>query len=157
MKIIPQIVLSNSVGAWCFVSVRTHRIPTVGFLLLQHFSYFLLSSPRRCFILLFVWFLSFRRCCTDELETLHADGTNILVYTTNIIKYIGDPQVRPQTWDIPFQILDNMFRTYINEVVRDTSMATVSFKLYHKNVIFSLRKHCKEEFYISIKPVGSVS
>ena len=47
--------------------------PTVGFRLLQHFSYFLLSSPHRFSIYLFVRFLCSRRCCTDELGTLHAD------------------------------------------------------------------------------------
>ena len=35
----------KSVGAWCSGSGRAHRCPTVGFLLLQHFSYLLLSSP----------------------------------------------------------------------------------------------------------------
>ena len=44
----------------------------------QHCSYFLLSSPHRCFISVFVWFLCSRRCSTDELETLHADWTNVL-------------------------------------------------------------------------------
>ena len=58
--------LSKSVGAWC--SGRAHRCPTAGFLLLQHFSYFLLSSPHCCFISVFVWCLCSRRCCTDELE-----------------------------------------------------------------------------------------
>ena len=38
------------------------------------------SSPDRCFISVFVWFLCYRRCCTDELETLHADWTNVFVY-----------------------------------------------------------------------------
>ena len=52
--------------------------PTVGFLLLQHFSYFLPSSPHRCFISGFVWFFGSRRCCTDELGTLHTDWTNVL-------------------------------------------------------------------------------
>ena len=51
---------------------------TAGFLLLQHFSYFLLSSPHRCFISVFVWFLYSQRCCTDELESLHADRTSVL-------------------------------------------------------------------------------
>ena len=31
-------------------TTRAKRSPTVGFLLLQHFCYFLLSSPNRCFI-----------------------------------------------------------------------------------------------------------
>ena len=43
-----------SVCAWYSGSGRAHRSPSVGFLLLQHFSYFLLSSPHRCFISVFV-------------------------------------------------------------------------------------------------------
>ena len=46
--------LSKSVGALCSVSGRAHRSPTDGFLLLQHFNYFMLSSPHRCFISEFV-------------------------------------------------------------------------------------------------------
>ena len=53
-----------------------YRSPTVSFRSLQHFSYFLLSSPYRCFISVFVWFLCSRRCCTDELGTLHVGWTN---------------------------------------------------------------------------------
>ena len=34
-------LLSKSVGALCSGSGRAHRSPTVGFVLLQHFSYFL--------------------------------------------------------------------------------------------------------------------
>ena len=45
---------------------------------LQHFSYFLLSSLHRFFISVFVWFLCSWRFCTDELETLHVDWTNVL-------------------------------------------------------------------------------
>ena len=52
--------------------------PTVGFHLLQHLNYFLLSSPHCYFIFVFVWFLCSMRCCIDELETLHADWTNAL-------------------------------------------------------------------------------
>ena len=59
-------LLSKSVGAWCSGSAQAHRSPIFGFLLLQHFSYFLLSSPHRCFIFVFLWFLCSRRCCTDE-------------------------------------------------------------------------------------------
>ena len=34
----------------------------------------------RCFFSIFVWFLCSRRCCTDELETRHADWTSSCVY-----------------------------------------------------------------------------
>ena len=47
-------LLSKSVDARCSGSGRAHRSPTVGFLLFQHFSYFLLSSTYRCFISAFV-------------------------------------------------------------------------------------------------------
>ena len=67
-----------SVGAWCFVSGWAHQSPTVRFLLLQHFSYFMLLNHHRCFISVFVWFLCSRRCCTDELEIHHADWINYL-------------------------------------------------------------------------------
>ena len=62
----------------CFGSGRAHRSPAVGFLFLHHFSYFLLSSPHRCFISVFVWVLCSRRCCTDELETFNVVSTVVL-------------------------------------------------------------------------------
>ena len=58
--------------------VGVHRSPTVGFLLLQHFRYVLLSSSRRCFISVFVRVLCFRRRCTNKLETLNSDRTTVL-------------------------------------------------------------------------------
>ena len=69
----------KSVG-WCLVFWlwSAHRCLTGDFLWLQHFSYFLLSGSRRCFISVFVRFFSSRRCCTNEIETLHADKTNVL-------------------------------------------------------------------------------
>ena len=51
----------------------------VFFSFLQHFSNFLLSSPHRCFISVFVSFL----CSGDELGTLQADWTKqMFVYST---------------------------------------------------------------------------
>ena len=47
-----------------------------GFGTMTATTYFFLSSPQRCIFSVFVWFLCSRRCCTDELETLHADWTN---------------------------------------------------------------------------------
>ena len=68
--------LSNLLSAWSCGSGRAHRNQNVSFRLLQHFSNFLLSSPPRCSISVYVWFLCSRKCCTDELETLLADKTN---------------------------------------------------------------------------------
>lgn len=45
-----------SVGASCFIFGLTHWSSTVGFLMLQHFSYSRLLSPNCCFISEFVWF-----------------------------------------------------------------------------------------------------
>ena len=64
------------VGTWCSIFGRAHRSLTVGFLLLQHFSCFVLSSPCRCCISVIGWFLCSRRCSTDELGSLHDDWTN---------------------------------------------------------------------------------
>ena len=80
--------LSKSVGAWCSGSGRDNQSPTVGFLLPQHFSYFLLSCPRRRFISVFVLFVCSRRCCTDELETLHVDWTNVHNKTVDMISWV---------------------------------------------------------------------
>lgn len=46
-----------SVGASCFIFGLTNRSSTVGFLLLQHFSYSRLLRPHCCFISVFVWFV----------------------------------------------------------------------------------------------------
>ena len=44
--------------------------PTVGFLLLQQFSYFLLSNPHCCSNSVFVSFLCSRRCCIDKVNKI---------------------------------------------------------------------------------------
>ena len=47
------------VGTWCSIFGRAHRSLTVDFLLLQHFSCFVLSSPCRCCISVISWFFVF--------------------------------------------------------------------------------------------------
>ena len=76
------ILLNNWVGAWCSGSGRVHRSPDVGFLLLPHFSYFLLSTPYRCFISVLVWLFMFSEMLHCWVRNPSRGLSKCLAYTT---------------------------------------------------------------------------
>ena len=73
---------SRFVGARSSGSGRAHRSLAAGFLLLQHFSYFLLSSPHYCFISVLVWIFMFSEMLHWWIRNPSRGLNKGLVYTT---------------------------------------------------------------------------